>query len=176
VLVFDLAGPEEGRLLARDDPLAWVLRVAREVQADLPALRELVAAATRRVERLEREEGPCWARILLAFLAVLLFHERPQEDYDVLLGTIRDSLQDRTRRLEMETLRKSAAETNLERGLERGQQKARRETLIEMLEKRFCAGPDVVARVAAIGDPERLSAILSQAIVANSLDEIDLPA
>jgi flagellar biosynthesis/type III secretory pathway protein FliH len=97
----------------------------------------------------------------------------------VLLGAIRDSLKGRGRRMEMETLRKSAAQTFLEQGLEKGRQQGRRSALLavltEALERRFAASAEVVARVAAIADSDRLSAILSQAIVESSLEEIDLP-
>jgi predicted transposase YdaD len=157
VLTFELARASEESLTGGDEPLGWVLRVAQGSDAHLLELRDLLVGATRRIERLEREEGPGLARILLAFLAVLLFHRRAEEEYDLLLGTIRDSLEDRGRRIEMETIRKSAAESYLEKGIAKGRAEGRAEVLLEQLRERFEEPPrDVAHAIEAGATPDAL--------------------
>jgi hypothetical protein len=102
-----------------------------------------------------------------------VYHERETAEQTSLLDRIETSAQTDPHRREVFHMAKSIAQSYIEQGEQREAVRARQQTLIRLLGKKFRKVPDaVVKRIEATSDVELLDAWLDNVVTARKLTDV----
>ena len=178
----NVKGDEEQDFLRRAHPFSWLLSVIREEFATRAEFEEALKAAIEKISPLSNEEWHQWTRAMY-YIYLLIHHRRPPEERDALVAIISESIREGSRRKEADEMEQTIAEYLEERGEKRGERrgekrgelKATREAVLKILQTRFDSVPEsIFKQVKSLRSMDRLNTLLRKAIVAQSIDEIEL--
>jgi hypothetical protein len=181
-LFLDLGERSAERLLAAKEEFLAAMAVVRAERARAPVFRGIYERVLQRLEEMSEREHVRWQE-LLWFLLSWAVRRRPREEGEELVTMAAASQRSARRREEIgemgRAVRKSWAEEMLEEGVERGralgQLSTSREILRIQLGERFGTVPEeLVARIEAVEDLERLRNALRQVVHIQSLSELEL--
>jgi hypothetical protein len=178
VLLWDLAERTPEQLLEQAGEWLKALAVVRAEQEDSKGFLKVFRKVLRQLEGLSSRERMRWSD-MMHFVLSWALRRRPKDEERKLKQAAIASYRDRQRKKEItemaEAVKQTWEEWVLEKGMESGQLRARQETLREQLEDRFGSLPEeLVQRIEATTDAERLRAALRQVLHIRSLDELDL--
>jgi hypothetical protein len=178
ILVWDITEHEPRELL--DSARAWLqaLAVVRAERAGADEFRGVLTEALRRLEGLSALDSVRWKELLWFVLSWSL-RRRPDEEKDDWKATVLASQQNAADLAEVRTMSettwKTWEEAVEERGEARGILQAHRDDLRSLLEERFGAlSEDVARRIEATTDTSRLRAAIRRVLHIQSPDELPL--
>jgi hypothetical protein len=168
------------RLTATNHPLGWILRVMREEDA-LPAdVESAYRDAMDWLLTLPQEEQTAWAEAMY-FLLLLVQHRRPSEEHERLREITEQTVHTRRSGREVRKMFKTIIDVWREegeargeaRGEMRGMVKAKQEDILRLLTLKFGElPPEIVQRVQAVRNVERLNGLLEQVWNAGALKDV----
>jgi hypothetical protein len=150
----------------------WVLRLLQERTAPARAFQRVLTGVIRHLERMPADERSRWLE-LLSYIHALVYHHRDTKEIPALQTTIEASVRTDDHRRELFDMGKSYAETLKEEGREQGEVRARRNTLLRLLRKRFGDLPaEIIERIGATNDIEQLDTWLDRVLTASSIEDM----
>jgi hypothetical protein len=164
------------RLTGTNHPLGWILRAMRAEDA-LPAdMESAYQDAMNWLLTLPQEEQIAWAEAMY-FLLLLVQHRRPLEEHERLREIAEQAMHSRRGGREVRKVFKTMIDVWREegeaRGEARGMVKAKQEDILRLLTLKFGElPPDIVQRVQAVRNVERLDGLLERVWNAGSLKDI----
>lgn len=173
-LFWDLAQHSTTELLDAVGEFLAALAVVRGEKESEAAYRELFAAVLRRLEGLSERDRVRWQGLLWFVLSWAL-RRRSGQEREALLEAAQESQAEVSHRDEVRRMSDTIAQTWEQELLERGKLLALHEILRQQLEEKF--GPlaeDVVRRIEAIQEADRLREALRQVVHVTSLTQLHL--
>jgi predicted transposase/invertase (TIGR01784 family) len=167
-------------LTAKEHPFGWVLKVMRAEDAPPADMESALQETATWLEGLSRKDRVAWAEAL-HFLWLLIHHRRPAEEHERLEQVLLNSIRARRRREEVSEMFKTMIDVWREEGEARGEArgrvegmiKAKQEDVLRLLTLKFGDVPaEIVQRVQAIRDVEKLDGLLEQVWRASSLKDL----
>ncbi|MDE0482841.1 MAG: Rpn family recombination-promoting nuclease/putative transposase [Candidatus Poribacteria bacterium] len=168
-------------LTRTDHPLGWLLTVLQKENADKEEIRTALMDAVTHLDMLDTGKIQQWRRAVF-YLYLLILHRRPPAEHEELKTLVHEQMKDISHKEEGETMAQSMAEYLIQQGKEegekrgekRGEIRAKRESLLKLLELRFDAVPEaIINKISAIRSLSRLDTLFEQAATAQTLNEID---
>ena len=156
-------------------PLGWLLSVLqKEDVEDTSEISEALSAAVSHLGAVDEAFSPQVAEAFRYFVQ-LIYHRRSVDERDALIGIIRDHIEDKE---VLETMAQTTAELLMEqgeaRGLVKGKVEGKQDAVLKILRIRF---PDVsdtlLHKIAEIRSVPKLDALLEQAMIADSPEEVE---
>ena len=156
-------------------PLGWLLSVLqKEDVEDTSEISEALLAAVSHLGAVDEAFSPQVAEAFRYFVQ-LIYHRRSVDERDALIGIIRDHIEDKE---VLETMAQTTAELLMEqgeaRGLVKGKVEGKQDAVLKILRIRF---PDVsdtlLHKIAEIRSVPKLDALLEQAMIADSPEEVE---
>ena len=121
------------------------------------------------------------------YILLLIYNRREPEEHGKLTDVVANTVQERTRREEVNKMGRTIAqalieegkvigrEIGMEIGMEEGVIQTNRERLIELLKFRFQnISPEINDKIRSIRDVDRLTSLFRWALSANSIDELGI--
>jgi hypothetical protein len=155
----------------------WVLRLIQERHTRRAEFENLLCRVVEHLETLSGPERVRWLE-LLSYIHALVYYERNRTEHAELQQQIEASVRTDIRR-EVSTMVQSMAEFLMQKGRKQGRKQeaisARRETLLDLLEKRFGQlPPATVTAIKATKSVEELKSWLARFATAKSLEEVGI--
>jgi hypothetical protein len=162
----------------------WLLRLVQQRKTRMAEFQSLLERVVDHLEGLAPVERQRWLD-LLSYIGAMIYHERSPSEHPRLHQTVERSVQTDELRQEVSAMGKTMADVLIEKGERKGQRKGerkaaiqtRQQMLVRLLYKRFGDVPDSVVRtVQATADVEQLDDWLDRFAMADSLDDLEIPA
>ncbi len=164
------------RLEAQGGFFGWVLRLVQERKSRPERFRSQLRRAIAALEAMPPEERLRWLD-LLSYVYALVYHVRGPSERPALHETIEASVRTDRHRQELFDMGKTIAEELKEEGkkegMSEGMLRARRQTLIRQLGKRFGHVPEEISRaIEAMRDAGELDRWLDNVVTAETLSDV----
>ena len=155
-------------LTRTDHPLGWLLTVLQKEHADTEVISVALQQAMTHLSEFSGE-GSDQMRRLIAYLLLLILHRRPVEEHAALISILNRY----TEEMEVDTMAQAMAGTLLEQGIEQGEMRAKRDSVLKLLQFRFGSVPErVTTQVNAIGSHSQLDSLFEKVLEAETIDDI----
>jgi hypothetical protein len=152
----------------------WVLRLVQQRKARPIEFQELLKRVVQHLEAMPSQERLRWLEFLSYFHA-LVYHERNFAERRELHKTIEASVRSADHRQEVRAMRKTIADVIKAEGRREEAIRARRQTLLRQLRRRFGDLPaEIVDLVKATEDVHQLDAWLDRVVEAEALEDMEI--
>ena len=152
-------------------PLGWLLSVLQKESAEKSAISEALVAAVSELGHLDEAQVSQVRQALLYFIQLIL-HRRPAGEREELIELVKRHSQDES---EVVIMAQTAAELLIAQGKAEGIVEGRQASILQLLRIRFQNVPETFTeRITSIENLSHLDMLLEQAMMAQSLDEIQV--
>ena len=181
-ILFNLKATSPERLVEYNHPFEWILRLMQKENADTDAVRDSIKIAIDHLRLMPPEERANWSK-LIYFMMAFIYERREESEHDEFLNIIKSSIDDKSRRKEVEKMGKTMAQVLEARGEAKGEAKgialgmisAKQNDIIKLLRLRFeYISEDIVKRIKSINQIDRLDAIFERAVTAKTINDIEI--
>ncbi len=160
-------------LTKTDHPFGWVLTVLQKEHANKEDIRTALIEAVQHIDTLDANKVQQWRRAIFYFY-LLIMHRRPTKEHDELKMLVHQQVEQSSYKEEGEVMAQTMAEHLFEQGEKRGEIRAKRDSLLKLLNLRFESVPEpIINKVSAIRNHSRLDSLFEKVATTESLDEID---